>query len=208
MYHRSVSCGWKKVLGVVFLVLLLLFCFVLGFVFGWFWVFFSRRESIICFLCHFADVPARAAHVTSEPARCRCRYLFHENWSEVSGSLCTDGQTSFWNQPSFRSAAYREKDPIFISPSFPHPLIIPTRICGVSVKMFCGLECMAMHDLDSVTPSGQSYAWSQHTELDGPAISSPTFLCSCLGITNVPRGDSLFRHLQRWLQKSFPTVGC
>lgn len=42
-----------------------------------------------------------------------------------------------------------------------------------------------MHDLDSVTPSGQSYAWSQHTELDGPAISSPTFLCSCLGITNV-----------------------
>ena len=32
-------------------------------------------------------------------------------------------QTSFWNQPSFQSAAYIENDPIFI---FPH------LICGVS----------------------------------------------------------------------------
>lgn len=47
--------------------------------------------------------------------------------------------------------------------------------------MFCGLECTATHDSGSVRPSGQSYAWSQHPELDGPAISSPAFLRLLLG---------------------------
>lgn len=36
-------------MGVIFLVLLLLFCFVLGFVFGWFWVFFPEGKASFAF---------------------------------------------------------------------------------------------------------------------------------------------------------------